>query len=297
MSSRTSPTTTTKVVFFLVLFLPMVGLSTVLSPSSSKEDDTVQREELGVNPITAPSIQELLEKLESFGPIPTGFLSSNPRNISLSNRFQTALHFGSLIADGFLLTIAEKQEELRDMSRALIRTAKSLDISDRLAQRGKSLLELSDKSDWAEMRKELIRMQEDVEQSIMELKDDVMADIVSLGGWLRGFQFACTVTERNYLSTRAHILADLEIIDYYIARLENLSPSLRKTDLVQKMTATLKKVREIASQAQNRTPTLEEIHRLKKLSDQLFADIVAPTNAKGNLLHPTKSSSLPPFSR
>ncbi len=286
---RISIFTVRKIVFFLLLFSPIylgapfAFANEEVADSRNPEDPTIQREELGVNPITAPSIQALLVKLESFGPLPDGFLSTNPRQVSFPNRFQTALHFGSLVADGLLLTIAEKEEDLESLSQALIRKAKSLDVSDRLTQRGKSLLELSNRHDWLGVRQELIRTQGDVEQSMMDLKDDVLADVVSMGGWFRGFQFACTVTDLNYVPQRARMLADTEVMDYYLNRLENLSPRLRKTALVQDMTTALKHIREIASQAPDQTPTHEGVHRLKILADRLFADIIAATNARGDL--------------
>lgn len=272
-------------VLLLFLFIPHFSLFAIeesLGQTPLREnDDLIRREELGVNPITAPSIQELLVRLESFGPIPDGFLSSNPRRAVFPNRFQTALHFGSLVADGLLLTIAEREEDLLDLSRALVQNAKSLSVSDRLAERGKSLLDLSSRGDWLGMRRELIQTQVDVEESMMDLKDDVLADIISLGGWLRGFQFACTVTDSNYVSQRARMLVDGEVMDYYIDRLENLPPQLRRTELVQDMTNTLKQVRDIISEAPDQGPSPEDVHRLKLLADHLFADTIAPTNSKG----------------
>lgn len=273
-------------IFCLVLFVFSMTLpsSWATAKDQTSGNDLIQREELGVNPITAPSIQQLLTKLEAFGPIPEGFIARNPRHVSFSNRFQTALHLGSLVADGLLLTIAERENDLLDLSRALIRDAKSLNVADRLKQRGKSLLDLSSKGDWLGMRRELIGTQEDVEQSLMDLRDDVLADVISMGGWIRGFQFACTVTDDNYVSQRSKMLVDLEIMDYYIDRLENLSPQLRRTGLVQDMTETLKSAREIASQAPDQGPSHDDVHRLKLLADRLFADTIASTDSQGNLL-------------
>jgi len=288
MSHRISIFRELFLVFCLVLFFfPMTLTSswaTATTHTSHAENDLIQREELGVNPITAPSIQQLLAKLEAFGPIPEGFIAKNPRHVSFSNRFQTALHLGSLVADGLLLTIAERENDLFDLSRALIRDAKSLNVADRLKQRGRSLLDLSSKGDWLGMRRELIGTQEDVEQSLMDLRDDVLADVISMGGWIRGFQFACTVTDDNYVSQRSKMLVDLEIMDYYIDRLENLSPPLRKTGLVQDMTETLKSAREIASRAPDQGPSHDDVHRLKLLADHLFADTIASTDSQGNLL-------------
>src|SRR5690606_1649114 len=57
------------------------------------------RDELGVNDITAPSIANLLKDFSTFRPIPFDIIAANPREATYSNRLQTALHFGSLVAD------------------------------------------------------------------------------------------------------------------------------------------------------------------------------------------------------
>ena len=86
------------------------------------------REELGVNPVTSPSIASLLKDLEAFRPVPLKTIESANREASFSNRLQTALHFGSLVADGFMLTIAERPQDVQDIGRELIRQSRALGV-------------------------------------------------------------------------------------------------------------------------------------------------------------------------
>ena len=48
------------------------------------------------------------------------------------------------------------------------------------------------------MREELIRTQADVEKTMIDLHDEEMSHMISLGGWLRGFQLAANSCAQSY---------------------------------------------------------------------------------------------------
>ncbi|MGB7840940.1 MAG: hypothetical protein WBL40_22805, partial [Terrimicrobiaceae bacterium] len=173
------------------------------------------RDELGVNEITAPSIAQILKDFASFIPVPLDIIEANPRDAVYDNRLQTSLHFGALVADGFMLTIAERSRDVQDIGRALIRQSRALGVGDRLTKRSKSLFEYSEKGDWQGMREELVRTQADVEKTMIDLHDEEMSHMISLGGWLRGFQLAANNCAQRYGADKARILGGVEIMDYY----------------------------------------------------------------------------------
>lgn len=242
------------------------------------------REELGVNPITAPAIRNLLVQLENFRPVPLEEIARNKRDASFSNRMQTAMHFGSLVADGFMLTIAERQQDIEDIGKALIRQAGNLGVGDRLTRRSKSILEKSSRGDWIAMREELISTQGDVEDSMMELHDEEIAHMVSLGGWLRGFQLAAISTDSNYFPTRAQGLVNTEVMDYFLDRLSTLHPRMRETEFVSGMVSKLTELRSLANETTGRTPTQEEVKKMRTLADEIFLLTVSPVNADGKII-------------
>ena len=246
--------------------------------------DDHMRAELGVNDITAPSIAQILKDLGTFTPVPLEIIGANPRDAVFDNRLQTSLHFGSLVADGFMLTIAQRSQDIQDVGRALIRQSRALGVGDRLARRSKSLFELSDKGDWQGMREELVRTQSDVEKSMIDLRDEEMAHMISLGGWLRGFQLAANSCSQNYSADKARILGRPEIMDYYIDRLDTLHPRLRKTEFVTVITVKLRELRTLASSAEGRTPTEAEIIALRNLADAIEAIVFGPVNAEGAII-------------
>ena len=266
-----------------------VGLILTLSARAQNDieaelkasSDEHMREELGVNPVTSPSIATLLNDLEAFRPVPLSLVEDGTRETTFNNRLQTAIHFGSLVADGFIFTIAERPKDVQDIGKELIRQARALGIGERLTKRSKSLLDLSDKGDWIGMRQELVRTQEDVENTMMELRDEEMAHMVSLGGWLRGFQIGATSTAEKDTTAKANILARADVIDYFIDRLDTLNPDLKKTEMVTALVEGIKKIRLVLIETQGETPTETQVAKMKQLADEAQSIVTAHLDDEG----------------
>lgn len=272
----------------LVLFHVATCSSVVAQTDTLKELEASStehmREELGVNPITSPSIASLLKDLEAFRPVPLKTIDSANRQASFGNRLQTALHFGSLVADGFMLTIAERPQDVQDIGRELIRQSRALGVGERLAKRSKSLFELSDKGDWVGMRGELVKTQEEVEDSMMELHDEEMAHMVSLGGWLRGFQLGAVSTDDRYSPAKAEILGRVDVMEYFLDRLDTLNPRLKATEMVTEFIDCIKKIRLVAIETQGAPPNPEQVAKMRKLADEAEQIATAKVDGDGKLL-------------
>lgn len=246
-----------------------------------QSSDDHMREELGVNPITTPSIQDILRQLEVFRPVPIDLIDAAKRDAVFNNRLQTAMHFGSLVADGFMLTLAERPKDVQEVGKALIRQARALGVGARLTKRSKSLLELSDKGDWLGMRQELVRTQQDVETSMLELHDEEMAHMISLGGWLRGFQLAATSTATSYTVNKAKILGNSEILEYFLDRLSTLHPRLKKTEFVKILTERLRGIQSLIAENQGAVLSPDQVAKARDLANEAEAAAVARVDEEG----------------
>jgi hypothetical protein len=242
------------------------------------------REESGVNDITAPSIEQILKDFSSFTPVAVEIIETNPRDAVYDNRLQTSLHFGALVADGFMLTVAERSKDVQDVGRALIRQSRALGVGDRLTKRSKSLFEYSDKGDWQGMREELIRTQADVEKSMLDLHDEQMSHMISLGGWLRGFQLAANSCAQSYTPDKATVLGRIEIMDYYIDRLDTLHPRLKKTEFVSTITSRVKALRDLATETEGRAPTEAEVKKMRDLANSIESVALGRVDNEGRII-------------
>ena len=243
--------------------------------------DEFAREELGVNELTAPSIQRLFNELEVFKPVPVDLIASTDFDRTYSNRFQTSLNFGALICDGFFAVVAEQKPLIQNVGRALLRQAKSLAVGQRLSSHANSLLELGTRGDWAELKLELIKAQTEVEEAMVELRDEEMAHMVSLGGWLRGFEIGCLVTAENYSPQRAAGLMKPEVMDYFLERLSTLNPRLKNTELVGGITSRLETIRKIAGEADGGIPNKSEVDQMRVLAVEINDLMSSRVNEEG----------------
>jgi hypothetical protein len=231
---------------FIIACAPLIVTAATLHAQKESDDlskDQDYREELGVNEFTAPSIEKLFNTLDSLKPIPINALVRPVTELNTAERSKYALSFGVLIGDGFLDVEAEQSKDIESLGRELIRRAKVLGVEERVSRHSRKLLDLAKQNDWDRLRKELIVTQEDVEKALLELRDEPIVHLLSLGGWIRGLQIAAASVAADYSPERAKTLRNIELLDYYIDRLNTLSPRLKRSELVQKITAQLETVR------------------------------------------------------
>jgi hypothetical protein len=226
----------------------LLVLTATLNAQNGSDDlskDQDYREELGVNEFTAPSIEKLFGILDSLKPIPINPLSRPITELNTAERSKYALSFGVLIGDGFLDVEAEQNKDIESLGRELIRRARVLGVEQRVSRHSRKLLDLAKQNDWDRLRKELIVTQEDVEKALLELRDEPIVHLLSLGGWIRGLQIAAASVAADYSPERAKRLHNLELLDYYLDRLNTLTPRLKRSELIQKITVQLQSVRSI----------------------------------------------------
>jgi hypothetical protein len=229
---------------FVVICALAAAELTRAQDDSVPTSDQHYREELGVNQYTTPSIEQLFNTLNALKPIPFQVLTREPRPVHFNNRVQFALSFGILIGDAFLAVEAEESKAIEPLGRELLRRAKALGVQQRVARHSKELLDLAKESNWTGLRKELIVTQMDVENAMLDLRDEEMAHFISLGGWIRGLEIAAASVATEFSPERASLLGQLDLLDYYLQRLNTLSPPLKSTPLISQITDGLKEVRQ-----------------------------------------------------
>jgi hypothetical protein len=103
-----------------------------------------------------------------------------------------------------------------------------------------SLTDLGTRGDWPRMRQELITTQSDVEAAMIQLRDEKMAHLISLGGWLRGLEISAATVELDFSRQRAQVLARPDLANYFATELSTLSPVLAHTPLFEKIRVGIK---------------------------------------------------------
>jgi hypothetical protein len=213
------------------------------------EDNEHEREELGVNPYTAPSIERIFAQLDQLRPLPFEQLKREHPQSGATGREHKGLIFGGLIADGFLIVEAEKKNLVENFGRVLMEQARALGVGDRVMRHSASLTELGRRGEWQQVRQELIATQTDVEQAMIDLRDEKMAHLISLGGWLRGLEISAGAVEAEFSPQHAKALVQPDLADYFAAELKTLPPTIAHTALFEEIRARVKKLQPILSKS------------------------------------------------
>jgi hypothetical protein len=166
-----------------------------------------------------------------------------------SSRAEQALLLGDVIAEGFIAVEAQEPEEVKKIGGKVLDLAKALGVGKAVEQRAAAIEEFADKKDWQQVRQELDKALTDVKQAMEELHDDELAQLVSLGGWLRGTEALTQVVDRNYTKDSAGLLHQPVLLDYFDHRLDHMSARLRGDDVVAKIQKRLPEIRPLIGEA------------------------------------------------
>jgi len=233
-----------------------------------------EREELGVNPYTAPSVADIFQQLDDLKPLPYEQLKRDFPQAGHAGREQMGMVFGGLVADGFLIVEAQKKNLVEDLGKVLLRQARSLGVGDRVMRHSASLSELGKKGDWPAVRRELISTQQDVEEAMTAMRDQKMAHLISLGGWLRGLEICAGAVESNYTTDRAAVLWQRDLINYFAEELKTLPPAVAHKPLFEKIRTGVEAIRALLNRAPEKM-SLEDVKALHAQAKELNLAIAA----------------------
>ena len=264
--------TTPVLVVLLLAFFPSYArqaLAQGLSVSFEPARDEHYREELGVNQFTVPSIRGLFEDLQSLEPIPYAMLQQPEPEAASADRVSLALKFGRSLADGFIAVQAQDSDRVQSLSRLLIRYCNSMGIGHRIKPYSKSLLEKAYRKDWPGLKTDLAATQQDVEREMMRLRDEQIAHLISLGGWLRALEVGCQSVSASFTPERAAQLVRPELLDYFQERLSTLHPRVKQNPIAISLSTNLQQIRLLADWDSGEHLTPEKVAQILQITSAL----------------------------
>src|SRR5438067_8680335 len=123
----------------ILVALTLVPAAISENQEEPTEDKQHEREELGVNAYTAPSIERIFAQLDQLRPLPFDQLKRELPQSIVAGREQKGLVFGGLIADGFLIVEVERKNLVENFGRVLMEQARALGVGDRVMRHSASL--------------------------------------------------------------------------------------------------------------------------------------------------------------
>jgi hypothetical protein len=190
-------------------------------------------------------------------------------------RPQAALLLGTVIAEGFIAVEAEDSERVKQIGREVLTLSDAIGVRTAVVGRSKAIIEKADARDWPGTRKELDGALHDVRGAMDELQDQDLAQLVSLGGWVRGTEVLTSIVKKDYEVASAELLHQPELLNYFDRRLDDMGPRLRKNQLVSQLKAMLKEIRPLILENGGRKITPESVQRIHDVTNRMVVNITS----------------------
>jgi hypothetical protein len=217
-------------------------IQTVLVASTSAQTPSEQKGQLPsqaaqVHGVAVPVPKEIFRSLDQFRNA-NWVAVKRPeaaRWKSHGDQAQIATLLGVVIAEGFIAMEAKDPDEVKNIGNSVLSLAGGLGIRERALRRSRSIMELADRNEWSQARTEWDGVLSDLESGMVELKSGELAQLVSLGGWLRGTEALSALVLQNYSPERSDLLRQPELIDYLEKQLRLMSSDIQTRPIVIKL--------------------------------------------------------------
>src|SRR5215471_13857472 len=221
----------------LCFLIQAVLVVPVFSQTPSTQNSSLPSQAKQVHGLAVPVPKEIFHSLDQFGGANWAAVKRPEvaRWKSHGDQAQIATLLGVVIAEGFIAMEAKDSTEVENLGKSVLSLAGGLGIRDRAIRRSRSIMELADKNEWSEARKEWDGVLSDLETGMIEIKSAHLAQLVSLGGWLRGTEALSALVLQNYSAERANLIRQPELINYLEEQLHAMSSDIRARPVVVKL--------------------------------------------------------------
>jgi hypothetical protein len=190
------------------------------------------------------------------------------------NRAQVALLLGTVIADGFIAVQAQDATKVKEIGQEVLELADAINVRNAVIARSKSITEKADEKNWAGVRREFDGALQDVKGAMQELGDEDLAQLVSVGGWVRGTQVLTSVVGKNYSPDGAELLNQPQLLEYFTKRIDTLgSPRLKREVLVARVRKLLRDLRPLISRAESGPVSVDHVQKINRLTASMVEAI------------------------
>src|ERR1043165_4291382 len=175
-----------------------------------------------VEDVVVPLPNEVFGALNKLGGVNWREYVRNDKGSNFTERPRIALLLGAVIADGFIAVQAEDAENVKEIGQRVLTLSKGIGVGNSITPHAKAIIEAADKRNWSNVRRELDRTQNSVQQAMNEVHDEKLSQLVSLGGWLRGTAILTSVVNEHFSSDGAELLHQPDLLSYFQKRLQGM---------------------------------------------------------------------------
>jgi hypothetical protein len=224
-----------------------------------------------VEDVVVPLPNEIFGALNKLGAVNWKEYVRSEEGPNFAERPRIALLLGTVIADGFIAVQAEDAAAVKDIGQRVLALAKGIGVGNSITQHAKAIIDGADKHNWKNVRQELDRTQNSVQQAMNEVHDEKLSQLVSLGGWLRGTEVLTSVVKQHFSNDRAELLHQPDLLTCFQTRLQAMSDF--NLPIIHQIQDALVEVKPLIDVANARIPA-ESVMKVNEITTRLGNDII-----------------------
>jgi hypothetical protein len=179
----------------------------------------------------APSPGEVLNALSKIGRVEWSGLVNYNKFYNYKGRNKQALNLGIRVADAFVALHDRDKTNFGNMNDVIFSLAKELNISNLIEDQKNKLKELSQKDDWVLLIIELNTMNAQMQEELIELKEDDIVLLSGIGAFFEGVHIVSSHFKKNYDPEKVSLLRQSALIHHYMADIDK-NPKLREDETI-----------------------------------------------------------------
>src|SRR6201993_7493 len=224
-----------------------------------------------VEDVVVPLPNEVFGALNKLGTVNWKEHVRSDEEPNFTERPRIALLLGTVIADGFIAVQAEDAPAVKDIGQRVLALAKGIGVGNSITPHAKAIIDAAEKRNWANVRQELDRTQNSVQQAMSEVHDEKLSQLVSLGGWLRGTEVLTSVVKQHFSADGGELLHQPDLLTYFQTRLQAMSEF--NLPIVHQIQDALVEVRPLINIGNARI-SAESVKKVNKITARLGNDII-----------------------
>lgn len=254
----------------LLIFIQAVLAVSALAQTPSQQNSPLPSQAMEVHGLVVPVPKEIFRSLDQFRDANWTAVKRPEiaRWKSRGDPAQIATLLGIVIAEGFIAMEAKDSTEVQDLGKSVLSLAGGLGVRDRALRRSRSIVEFAEKAEWPEARKEWDGVLSDLEAGMIEIKSADLAQLVSLGGWLRGTEALSALVIQNYSPERANLIRQPALIAHLEEQLHAMNAEIRSRPIVVKMLEGIQTIRSLV-ESENGPSSQETVRKIHDICAKL----------------------------
>jgi hypothetical protein len=249
----------------------LLGLAVCAYGAQAPQHIDIKQLSTTVEDVVVPLPNEIFGALNKLGPVNWKEHVRSDKGPNFTERPRIALLLGTVIADGFIAVQAEDAPTVKEIGQRVLTLAKGIGVGNSITPHAKAIIDAADKRKWENVRQELDRTQNSVQQAMNEVHDEKLSQLVSLGGWLRGTEVLTSVVKEHFSADGAELLHQPDLLSYFQTRLQAM-PEFN-LPIIHQIQDALGEVKPLIDVGDRRIPA-ESVKKVNEITTRLGHGIV-----------------------